>query len=304
MVKAGYLASRIRPIAARAIRALPPFRGRGRIASALNSVFLALGADPIVITKMTAGHQLRLDVRLFSHCHAYYSGQYDDAKRVMLLRFLTPGGAALDVGGNIGFYAVPMALVAKRAAGHLVIVEPVPTNLTWLHDNLTLNAVGDAATVLPLGLSDQPSETEIVLAGEFLTGACIGNAIIANWAVGPQFRRVTIRLDTLDRVWPSINRQLDIIKLDIEGYEGKFLKGAHETIKQHRPVILMEVNRWFYQKRDEDFDKLIPELLPSDYILSVLYKARSLQKIERLSSVQDTDVFFVPRERRGHLVSG
>src|SRR5215471_2824248 len=99
---------------ARAGRALPALRGKGCLAIALTSLLLKAGANPIVQCKMAAGHRLRLDCRVPGHCWAFFSGKYDDEKRSALLSFLRPGGAALDVGANIGFYAVPMAIRAKE----------------------------------------------------------------------------------------------------------------------------------------------------------------------------------------------
>jgi hypothetical protein len=69
---------------------------------------------------MKAGHCLRLDCRLPNHCWVLFSGYYDDEKWSTLLSFLRPGGAALDVGANIGFYTVPMAIRGQepwRAVG-------------------------------------------------------------------------------------------------------------------------------------------------------------------------------------------
>ena len=33
---------------------------------------------------------------------------------------------------------------------------------------------------------------------------------------------------------------MDVIKIDVEGYDGYVLKGAMETIKSHRPTIFVE----------------------------------------------------------------
>jgi hypothetical protein len=66
------------------------------------------GAHPIVQAKMANGHRMRLDCRAPSHCWAFFSGRYDDSKVSVLLSLLRPGGIALDVGANIGFYTVPL----------------------------------------------------------------------------------------------------------------------------------------------------------------------------------------------------
>lgn len=278
-------------------RLLPSFPGRGRIATALNSVFLNFGASPIVVAKMAGGYQLRLDCRLFTHCHAYYFGEYDDAKRETLLRFISIGGVALDVGANIGLYTVPMALKAQQLSAHIFASEPLASNAAWLRENLILNRVDLVTTVMPFGLSDAPGKTEIVLAEDFLTGAHIGNATIATEMYDSRFRREQISLETLDRIWPAIGLRLDIIKLDIEGHEAKFLCGAADTIALYRPVILMEVNRWFYNQRNENFDQLIADQLPANYRIAQLNSSTKLCEIGHLSECKDTDIFLIPAER-------
>src|SRR5262249_12117688 len=127
-VRLGDLATYSRPWAVCIIRTLPNVRGRGRIAALVNRLWLRAGADPIVICEM-GDYRLRLDCRIFSHGLAYFSGEKGDAEISALLSFLRPGGTALDVGANIGLYAVPMSLEAKRRGARLVAVEPVPANL-------------------------------------------------------------------------------------------------------------------------------------------------------------------------------
>src|SRR4051794_29461261 len=126
-------------IVAQIVRRLPPFRGKGRATLAVNRCLLRAGANPHVVGQMVMGHRLHLDIRLPSHCHAFYQGRYDDAKIEALLSYLRPNGAALDVGANIGFYSVPMALKAKQLAGTCILAEPVPENLSILRKNLELN---------------------------------------------------------------------------------------------------------------------------------------------------------------------
>src|SRR6516165_4934755 len=160
-------------------RALPAIKGRGCLAIALTSLLLKAGANPIVQCKMAAGHRLRLDCRVPGHCWAFFSGKYDDEKRSALLSFLRPGGAALDVGANIGFYTVPMAAFAKSIGARIVAVEPVSMNTQLLCYNLALNDCADVCDVFEVGLADECGEAEIVLAEDFLAGGTVGNATVA-----------------------------------------------------------------------------------------------------------------------------
>jgi FkbM family methyltransferase len=176
---------------------------------------------------MAAGHQLQLDCRVQSHFHAHFSGKYDDAKILALLSFLRQNGVALDIGANIGFYTVPMACFAKEHEARVVAVEPVAMNREWLNANLGLNDCIDVVEVWAHGLSDVEGETQIVLAEDFLGGASVGNAVIADMdAYGFEFMRMMIKLKRLDDIWSKTRGRIDVIKLDIEGCEAKFLVGG------------------------------------------------------------------------------
>lgn len=302
-VRIAGLAERVRPLAMRSMRGLPKIRGRGRVAALLNRALLSAGADPIMICDMAAGHRMRIDCRIFSHCHVAFSGSYDDGKISALTSFLRPGDVALDVGANVGFYSVPIALAAKKIGARVVAVEPFPNNIDWLRENLCLNGAEDTVRVLPVALSDHAGTLPLVLAEDFVTGANVGNAALDSDDLYDQsFRRVSVPVETLDDLWKDVgqSRPLRIVKIDIEGREAQFLEGARSTISNQRPVIMMEVNRWFYEQRGLDFDTLIPSLLPSGYRPAEL-RAGKLIAVRGIGQCSDRDVFLVPDELSGRL---
>jgi predicted RNA methylase len=105
----------------------------------------------------------------------FFSGKYDDEKRSALLSFLGPNGVALDVGANIGFYTVPMAIRAKEIGSRVIAIEPVASNAEWLRYNLALNGCLDIAEVLEVALGNECGQVEIALADDFLAGGVVGN---------------------------------------------------------------------------------------------------------------------------------
>jgi len=293
------LATKLRPLAIAVIRALPKVRGRGRLANAVNSALIRAGAAPKTVGRMIPGHSLILDTRKHAHCWALYLGNYCDEMIGALLQFLRPGGVALDVGANVGLVTVPLALGAKQRGSRVIAVEPFYRNAEMIRENLRLNQVDDLVTIIEMGLSSTPCEAELLLREEFELGSETGNASVAENGIDERFERVAIRLETLDRLWPTLgNPRLDIIKVDIEGHEDRFLEGASNTLSSFRPVILMEVKRWFYQRRGVDFDRLIPSLLPSGYHIF----STDLAEIKDLASCKESDVLFVPEERVGQSV--
>src|SRR5262249_35085433 len=76
----------------------------------------------------------------------------------------------------------------------------------------------------------------------------------------------------------------------------EFLQGGRKTIASHRPVILLEVNRWHHEKRGVDFDTSIPSLLPDRYVFAEL-RSGCIVQINNLAQCTDTDALAIPEER-------
>ena len=60
-----------------------------------------------------------------------------------------------------------------------------------------------------------------------------------------------IKTTTLDKYVKEHNIKVGLIKVDIEGFEPYFLKGAVETLKEQKPIILLSIYHSYH-----DFFKL------------------------------------------------
>ncbi len=71
-----------------------------------------------------------------------------------------------------------------------------------------------------------------------------------------------IKIISIDEFISKKNLTVGLIQMDVEGYELKVLKGAKETIKQFKPVLLLEI----YHNPEQFFEtkKYIQDLIP-DY---------------------------------------
>jgi len=67
----------------------------------------------------------------------------------------------------------------------------------------------------------------------------------------------------------SHSLEVDLIKIDVEGYEMNVLKGLSQTIPKNRPVVVLELNHWclnaFQRISVPDFFDFLTNIFPILY---------------------------------------
>lgn len=144
---------------------------------------------------------------------------------------LAPGGICLDIGANIGNHSVAFADQFE----HVHAFEPNPKALDLLQVNAKLRP---NITVHPIGLSDRTETLEGVQPAHNLGGTGVATASRREGTA------VTLPLFPLDEVaFDPGGARIRFVKIDVEGFEEQVIRGAANTLREHRPVIGMEVNR-------------------------------------------------------------
>lgn len=144
---------------------------------------------------------------------------------------LEPDGVCLDIGANIGNHTV-------NFADHFAHVHAFEPNIKAL-ELLQINAkLRDNITVHPVGLSDHQQILEVVQPAHNLGGT--GASAKGN-DTDIRVKLPLVPLDTLDLDLGE--KPLTFVKIDVEGFEAEVIIGAAKTLKTHRPVLGMEVDR-------------------------------------------------------------
>jgi len=132
------------------------------------------------------------------------------------------GRDILDAGGFIG----DSALVLQDYTDKKVYsFDPNPKNIDMMLKTVRLNNSGKIVPVA-LGLGDM--EETLRMSADHVSGFESFSDCGAS-----------VNITTLDKWAAESGADIGLIKVDIEGYEQKFLKGALETIKRHRPAMLL-----------------------------------------------------------------
>lgn len=287
-----------RSSAAAILTSLPCFRGKGRIAIAINRRFPAAAQNAIVSARMRLGYDMAVDLRAETEFLAYYTGEYDTLTIRGVLRLIESDWVILDVGANIGFWSVPLACALKES-GLLHCFEPVPSNFRRLTANVERNCNMATVRLHQMGLSDQSGTVQISLREDFAAGSGTGNAAIVIDGDDLRFQCVKVEVRRLDELSESLAlKRLDFIKLDIEGHEHKFMAGAGQTIARFRPILFMEINDHYYERQGLDATTVFQEwLLDHSYVAAVCVANQwRLGDLSHRKRGMD-NVFILPSER-------
>ena len=96
-------------------------------------------------------------------------------------------------------------------------------------------------------------------------------------------------------------QRVDLIKVDIEGYEAKFLSGASQVLREYAPIIMMEMNPLALERYGYTAEDLVEQLQSYGYDIFSLDR-KTLQKLRTLpKKYQNPNVIAIPRGGRSRL---
>ena len=191
---------------------------------------------------------------------------YEPHVTAALNLYCKPGMVVVDAGANIGFHTVVMAR-AVGPAGRVIAVEPNSENCRLILLNAKANDV-DNVELLPVALDTHqgwayfsthlgsnggliPTDDEAMLDGRGL--------------VVPTF--------TLDSL---VDARVDVLKIDLEGAEGRALAGATRILETDRPVVITEFSAEMLQR--------ISQVAAADYLSGFLDLGYDAFRLDRESS--------------------
>jgi FkbM family methyltransferase len=155
---------------------------------------------------------------------------YEPHVTAVVRRALRPSAGMIDIGANIGVFAL-LAAACVGPAGYVLAMEPNPANARLLEASRRENgfswltvcqaAAGRAIGLLQLHTADSNGTAAAPTVAALLQGA------------------VTVPCLRLDDLVPP-QQSIALIKIDVEGAEYLALQGCERTIRRCQPMIVSE----------------------------------------------------------------
>jgi FkbM family methyltransferase len=231
---------------------------------------------------------------------AIFFGIFERGTTRALARLITPGSIVFDIGANIGAHTLPLAL-RVGALGRVYAFEPTDYAFAKLRRNLRLNPVLEprvAAIQAKLGRHNDLSPAGNIYSSWRVSGNEPRHP--KHFGIAQSTARATnLSLDDYCRT-NSISR-LDLIKLDVDGFESEVIQGGIRTLQQSRPVICMELAPYVLAERGSSLQELLSLLASCGYQLTSLKRApltfEATELEERIPDGSSMNVLVMPVER-------
>jgi len=183
-------------------------------------------------TVVINGIKMTVDISDYlGHCLYFGFDGEESRSYQQLFSLVSKGDNVLDIGSNIGFTLLSMAHISE--IGGVIGFEPDKLNYQRCLENVKQNNFQNIR-LYNIGLGDNEISLPMEVRAEVNRG---GNRV----SVTGQGELIHIK--TIDSIFPSFNlEKLDLVKIDVEGYELHVLKGGAKTLQKFHPVLFIEVN--------------------------------------------------------------
>jgi FkbM family methyltransferase len=168
---------------------------------------------------------------------------YDPAVASFLAQHVRPGSTCLDVGANVGVYALQFARWTG-SGGRVIAFEPNPVSAAVLAEHLRMNDFGARVEIVPAAVADVPGVQSFHMAeadGMSRLGA-------PNPEIASRTHPTSVRVTTLDQFCSEHALSPDWLLVDVEGFEFAVLAGARRTLARLRGriniVVEMHPDAW------------------------------------------------------------
>lgn len=169
----------------------------------------------------------------FVQCEIGITGGWESLIYQAVRVLVQPGSVVLDIGAHVGYSAVLFAEWVG-ASGHVYCFEPLPPHAEQIAENMRLNDYQKRVSIIRKAASGEIGTASFHYSMNQNTG-------IGSLRVGRGHNHIlqveTVALDA----WRAANgiRQVDFLKLDVEGAEALVLEGMAEGLSLHEYSILL-----------------------------------------------------------------
>lgn len=160
---------------------------------------------------------------------------YERAETEIFLQLLRPGATMLDIGANVGYYTA-LAMRALGPRGKVVALEPDPESFRYLQQTVLANAGAHVTCINRAAGRSRGTGTLFTSSDNRGDNRMYANSL-ANGSC-------QVAVSSIDEILAELKiPQANIVKMDVQGFEGQVLAGMRNTLAAS-PSLAMMMEFW------------------------------------------------------------
>lgn len=222
-------------------------------------------------------------------------GYWEKTETEAFIRHLKPNTLVIDAGANFGHYALVASKFVGRG-GRVIAFEPNSETFDLLRANIEMLAHQNVDAV-HAGLSDENGEINLTVDISNPGGHSFTEGNVRE--VGES---VTTPVHTVDHYLLTNQTPLPVslIKIDVQGFEGKVIRGAAQTILRDHPVIFCEVTPDAMKNSGDNYLEHLKFFQDLNYTIQFINTADAI--VENVSFEVASEILCQPNREYADLI--
>lgn len=221
-----------------------------------------------VLVKTYNGLKIYIDPRDISVApHMALDGIYESSITKAWVKLLGKQKLIIfDIGANFGYYGALAAQQLHDTKSHIVFFEANTNLIPYISKTLSVNWLNQVSKVENLGISDKSGRAKLSVLKDY-----IGSSSLHSPEYSSQYLNYKMKVDVNETVvvntisidtycFENNIKEVDLIKMDIEGFEEKAYAGMKKIVESSPNLIFfVEFTKDGYLHPEEFFDQMMKD---------------------------------------------
>lgn len=182
------------------------------------------------------------------------------------LNVLKPTDTVIDIGANFGYFGALAAQKTDKKRSKIVFFEANPNLIPYMRKTLAVNWLNEQSVIENLAISDKVGKVNLTVLKDYVGSSSLHTLehmetyMHEKMYLEPE-EVISVEATTIDAYCAKNNiKSVDLIKMDIEGYEEKAYKGMKKIVQSSPSITLfIEFTKESYEHPEKFYNEMLKD---------------------------------------------